>query len=139
MATAHQSGDQITQATAGTVQSRVPREVRDEVCRYAARLREEGAAWAVIARQTSLDARKLRRWNARARPAPSVPVLRPVEVLPRREPTQRDADRTERSPCRGPWEFSRLPSISACSRDRPLAPSPRLRVHADVVPHLSDS
>jgi transposase len=59
----------------------VPREVRDEVCRYAARRRREGAAWAVIARETGLDARKLQRWRSRARSAAPVPVLRPVEVV----------------------------------------------------------
>ena len=63
MATAHQIRDLITQTTTGTARPRVPREVRDEVCRYAARRREQGAPWAVIARETGLDVRKLRRWN----------------------------------------------------------------------------
>jgi len=85
MATAHQIRDLITQTTSGTVRSRVPCEVRDEVCRYAARRRREGAPWAVIARETSVDDRKLQRWNARARRAASVPVLRPVEVVPKPE------------------------------------------------------
>ena len=56
MATAHQIRDLITETTTGTVRPRVPREVRDEVCRYAARRREKGAPWAVIARETGLDA-----------------------------------------------------------------------------------
>ena len=33
MATAHQIRDLITQTTSGSVRFRVPREVRDEVCR----------------------------------------------------------------------------------------------------------
>ncbi len=77
MATAHQIRDLIAQTTTGTARPRVPREVR----RYAGRRRREGAAWAVIARETGLDVGKLQRWNARARPAASVPVLRPVEVV----------------------------------------------------------
>ncbi len=80
MATAHQIRDLIAQTTTGAVRPRVPREVRDEVCRYAGRRRSEGAAWAVIARETGLEVGKLKQWNARARPA-SVPVLRPVEVV----------------------------------------------------------
>ncbi len=60
---------------------RVPREVRDEVCRYAGRRRRERAAWALIARETGLEVPKLQRWNARAQPTASVPVLRPVEVV----------------------------------------------------------
>ncbi len=86
MASSHQIRDLITQTTTGTVRPRVPREVRDEVCRYAIRRRKAGAAWAAIARETGLDVRKLQRWNTRARRAASVPVLRPVEVLPEPEP-----------------------------------------------------
>ncbi len=87
MATAHQIRDLITQTTTGTARPRVPREMRDEVCRYAGRRRSKGAAWAVIARETGLDVRKLQRWNTRARrAAPLAPVLRPVEVLPEPEP-----------------------------------------------------
>jgi len=86
MATAHQIRDLITQTTRGTLRHRVPREVRDEVCRYAVRRREKGAPWAAIARETGLDVRKLQRWNTRARRTSSVPVLRPVEVLPAPEP-----------------------------------------------------
>jgi hypothetical protein len=85
MATAHQIRDLITQTTSGTVRLRVPCEVRDEVCRYAARRRREGAPWAVIARETGVDDRKLQRWNARARRAASIPVLRPVEVVSKPE------------------------------------------------------
>ncbi len=59
MATAHQIRDLITQTTTGTARPRVPREVRDEVCRYAVRRRKAGAAWAAIARETGLDVRKL--------------------------------------------------------------------------------
>ncbi len=88
MATAHQIRDLITQTTSGTLRHRVPREVRDEVCRYAVRRRKAGAAWARIARETGLDVRKLQRWNMRARPAAAVPVLRPVEVLPEPEPAE---------------------------------------------------
>ncbi len=88
MATAHQIRDLITQTTSGTLRHRVPREVRDEVCRYAVRRRKTGAAWAVIARETGLDVRKLQRWNTRASPAAAVPVLRPVEVLPEPEPAE---------------------------------------------------
>jgi hypothetical protein len=88
MATANQIRDLISETTTGTVRPRVPREVRDEVCRYAARRREERAPWAVIARETGLDVRKLQRWNTRARRAASVPVLRPVEVLPAPEPAE---------------------------------------------------
>ncbi len=88
MATAYQIRDLITQSTSGALRHRVPREVRDEVCRYAVRRRKAGAAWAVIARETGLDVRKLQRWNTRARPAAAVPVLRPVEVLPEPEPDE---------------------------------------------------
>jgi hypothetical protein len=62
--------------------------VRDEVCHYAARRREEESPWAVIARETGLDVRKLQRWNTRARRRSSVPVLRPVAVIPEPEPAQ---------------------------------------------------
>jgi hypothetical protein len=86
MATPHQIRELITETTTGTVRPRVPREVRDEVCRYAARRRDEGAPWAVIARETGLHVRKLQRWQSRARRSASVPVLRPVEVLPAAEP-----------------------------------------------------
>ncbi len=88
MATAHQIRDLIAQITTSTARPRVSREVRDEVCRYAGRRRREGAAWAVIARETGLDVGKLQRSNARARPAASVPVLRPVEVVQEPEPSQ---------------------------------------------------
>jgi len=50
MATVQQIRDLIAQTTTGTARPRVPREVRDEVCRYVGRRRREGAAWAVIAR-----------------------------------------------------------------------------------------
>ena len=86
MATAHQIRDLISQTKTGTVRPRLPREVREEVCCYAARRREQGAPWAVIARETGLDVRKLQRWQSRARRSASVPVLRPVEVLPAPEP-----------------------------------------------------
>ncbi len=88
MANAHQIRDLITETTTGSLRPRVPREVRDEVCRYAVRRRKAGAAWAVIARETGLDLRKLQRWNTRARPSAAVPVLRPVEVLPQTEPRE---------------------------------------------------
>ncbi len=88
MASAHQIRELITETTTGSVRPRIPREVRDEVCRYAVRRRKAGAAWARIARETGLDVRKLQRWNTRARRAASVPVLRPVEVLPEPEPPQ---------------------------------------------------
>ena len=88
MANAHQIRELITETTTGTLRLRVPREVRDEVCRYAIRRREKGAPWAVIARETGLDVRKLQRWNARARPAAPVPVLRPVEVVQEPAPSQ---------------------------------------------------
>jgi len=52
--------------------------VRPEACRYAARRRQEGASWAVIARETGLEARKFQRWRYRARR--SAPVLQSVEV-----------------------------------------------------------
>ncbi len=80
MATAHQIRDLITETTTGSARPRVPREVSDEVCRYAIRRREKGAPWAVIARETGLDVRKLQRWNTRARQAASVPALRGVAV-----------------------------------------------------------
>ena len=57
MASAHQIRDLITQTTSGTVRPRVPREVRDEVCRYAVRRRKAGAAWSLIARETGLGIR----------------------------------------------------------------------------------
>ena len=88
MATAHQIRDLIAQTTTGTVRPRVPREVRDEVCRLAASRRREGVPWAVISRETGLDARKLRRWAARARRAAPVSVLRPVEVMPEPGPSE---------------------------------------------------
>jgi hypothetical protein len=80
MATAHQIRDLIAQTKTGSVRPRFPREVRDEVCRYAARRRREGAAWAVIARETGVQ--------SRARRSSAVTVLRPVEVLPAPEPEQ---------------------------------------------------
>jgi hypothetical protein len=86
MATAHQIRDLIAQTKSSSVRPRLPREVRDEVCRYAAHRREQGAAWAVIARETGLGVRKLQRWQSRARRSSAVTVLRPVEVLP--EPEQ---------------------------------------------------
>ncbi len=55
--------------------------------RLSRRRRRERAAWALIARETGLDVRKLQRWNTRARRAALVPVLRPVEVLPEPEPS----------------------------------------------------
>ncbi len=55
MASAHQIRDLIAQTTTGTARPRVPREVRDEVCRYAVRRREAGAAWSLIVRETGLD------------------------------------------------------------------------------------
>ncbi len=58
------------------------------MCRYAVRRRKAGAAWALIARETGLDVRKLQRWNTRALRTASVPVLRPVEVLPAPEPAE---------------------------------------------------
>jgi hypothetical protein len=64
MAIAHQIRDLITQTTSGTVRSRVPREMRDEVCRYAARRRSEETAWAVIARETGLYALVVSELNA---------------------------------------------------------------------------
>jgi hypothetical protein len=70
MATAHQIRDLIAQTKTGSVRPRFPREVRDEVCRYAARRRREGAA------------------QSRARRSSAVTVLRPVEVLPAPEPEQ---------------------------------------------------
>ena len=82
MPTAHQIRELITETITGTVRPRVPREVREEVCRYAARRREQGAPWAVIARETGLHVRKLQRWQLPARRSSAVPVLRPVEVLP---------------------------------------------------------
>ena len=63
MATAHQIRDLIAQTKIGTVRPRVPREVRDEVCRYAERRRAQGATWGVIARETGLEARRLRLWS----------------------------------------------------------------------------
>ena len=88
MATAHQIRDLIAQSRTGSVRPRLPREVRDEVCRYAARRREQGVPWAVIARETGLDVRKLQRWNGRRQASAPVPVLRPVEVMPAPEPAQ---------------------------------------------------
>ncbi len=82
MANAHQIRELITETTTGSVRPRVPREVR----RYAVRRRKPGAAWALIARETGLDVRKLQRWTTRTRRAASVPVLCPVEVPPKPEP-----------------------------------------------------
>ena len=75
MASAHQIRDLIAQTKTGSVRTRLPREVRDEVCRYAVHRRREGAAWAVIARETGLGVRKLQRWNGRRRTSAPVPVL----------------------------------------------------------------
>jgi hypothetical protein len=57
MASAHQIRDLIAQKKTGSVRPRLLREVRDEFCRYAARRRELGAPWAVIARETGLGVR----------------------------------------------------------------------------------
>ncbi len=76
MATAQKSRDLIAQTTTGTARPRVPREVREEVCRYAGRRRREGAAWALIARETGLEPRELQRWGGRARLA--APRWRPA-------------------------------------------------------------
>jgi hypothetical protein len=51
--------------------------------RFASRRRREGAPWAVIARETGVDDRKLQRWRSRAQRSAPVPVLRPVEVVPK--------------------------------------------------------
>jgi hypothetical protein len=88
MATAHQIRDLIAPTKTGSVRPRLPREVRDEVCHYAARRRRDGAAWAVIGRETRLDIRNLQRWNGRGRASAPVPVLRPVEVMTAPEPEQ---------------------------------------------------
>ena len=45
MATAHQIRDLIAQTTTRTARPPDPRELRDEVCRYAGRRRREGATW----------------------------------------------------------------------------------------------
>lgn len=42
----------------------------------------------LIARETGLGVPKLQRWNARARPAATVPLLRPVEVVQEPESSQ---------------------------------------------------
>ena len=42
----------------------------------------------MIARETGIEVRKLQRWQSRARLRASVPVLRPVEVLPAPEPVE---------------------------------------------------
>ncbi len=68
---AHQIRELTIEITTGSVRPRAPREVREEVCRYAARRRQEGAPWAVIARETGLDARKLQRWKTCCPPVSS--------------------------------------------------------------------
>ncbi len=72
MATAQKIRDLIAQTTTGSVRTRVPREVREEVCRYAGRRPRGGAAWALIARETGLEPRELQRWGGRARLAAPV-------------------------------------------------------------------
>ena len=119
MASAHQICDLIAQTTTGTAQPRVPREVRDEVCRYAGRRRREGAAWAVIARETGLEVRKLQRWNARAPPAASVPVLRPVARRRRSNPVADTARRACPLPRSGPATAGNRPPPDRLFAKRP--------------------
>jgi hypothetical protein len=81
MATPHEIRELIAQTTTGTHRRHVPREVREQIRRYAERRRTQGAAWQAIARETALEARKLRAWCQKPLPTGSPPTLRPVQVV----------------------------------------------------------
>ncbi len=81
MATAHEIRELIAQTTTGTHRRHLPREVREQIRRYAERRRAKGAAWQAIARETALEARKLRMWCQEPLPTAPPPVLRPVQVV----------------------------------------------------------
>jgi hypothetical protein len=81
VATAHEIRELIAQTNTGTHRRHVPREVREQIRRYVERRRAKGATWQAIARETALEARKLRTWCQKPLPTGSPPVLRPVEVV----------------------------------------------------------
>jgi hypothetical protein len=62
MTTVHEIRNLIEQTTTGTRRRRVPEEVKQQVRRYAERRRAQGASWQAIARETALEARKIRTW-----------------------------------------------------------------------------
>ena len=86
MATAHEIRSLIEKITTGTRRRRVPEEVKEQVRRYAERRRAQGTSWEAIARETGLEARKLRAWCRKAREVTPVPALRPVAVVAEPEP-----------------------------------------------------
>ena len=81
MTTAHEIRNLIEQTTTGTHRQRVPKEVKQQVRRYAEGRRAKGATWQAIARETALEARKIRTWCQKPLPPASPPVLRPVQVV----------------------------------------------------------
>ena len=81
MTTAHEIRNLIEHTTTGTHRRRVPEEVKQQVRRYAERRRAQGATWQAIARETALEARKLRAWCQKPLLTASSPVLRPVQVV----------------------------------------------------------
>ena len=81
MASSREIRELIAQTTTGTHRRHVPREVREQIRRYAERRRAKGATWQAIARETALEARKLRAWCQKPLPTGSPPTLRPVQVV----------------------------------------------------------
>jgi hypothetical protein len=87
MTTAHEIRNLIEQTTTGTHRRRVPEEVKQQVRRYAERRRAQGASWQAIARETALEARKIRTWCQKSLPTASPPVLRPVQIVEEPKPS----------------------------------------------------
>ncbi len=81
MTAAHEIRNLIEHTTTGTHRRRVPEEVKQQVRRYAEHRRAQGATWQAIARETALEARKLRTWCQKPLPTASPPVVRPVQVI----------------------------------------------------------
>ena len=81
MTAAHEIRNLIEHTTTGTHRRRVPEEVKQQVRRYAERRRAKGATWQAIARETALEARKIRAWCQKPLLTASPPVLRPIQVV----------------------------------------------------------
>ena len=81
MTDTHEIRNLIGHTTTGTQRRQVPEAVKQQVRRYAERRRAKGATWQAIARETALEARKVRAWCQKPLPTASPPVLRPVQVV----------------------------------------------------------
>jgi hypothetical protein len=87
MTAAHEIRNLIEHTTTGTHRRRVPEEVKQQVRHYAERRRAQGASWQAIARETALEARKIRTWCQKSLPTASPPVLRPVQIVEEPKPS----------------------------------------------------